>query len=347
MGDLLMKKLRIILALSIAIMLVITACVGNEVTVNEDETTNITESKTIVTENETTTLETVIVTEETIPERFGGCLEEVRYNITGRTAQEDLEAILNWHTRSIVVGIPVRITEPGHNMIMQNAINRYEFRITENLSRFDLPEYITVSSQWGHVFEIGEEYLIAPNHSSNSLRDISTITNLHKVVPTRLLTDDDIEHVRKTTAAYREAWQAGGGGDGHEGNVQEFDRRGFLKSFAKYASLDQEYLDLVDVAMKVTIITEAPHLNGFESNYSITHNLEEVLWINPEVEERDIDHLFLQEQLTINEKVEVGGTYIIMMNVSNRVWLPAARNGAIVVADSEMGRAFMEAFAEM
>ena len=322
MEEIIMRFVKIILILSV-IFLAITSCVSSEINTHEDETT-------------------VVETEKTIPQQWKNRLEEARVRRTGRTIEDDLESLIKWN-EAFVIGVAVQFV-PERELDRTPAIGeyygeRYVFRITENFSSFDFPEYINVSSQQGEVFVIGEEYVFSPRYSRNSIRDVSIITDLHQVIPTRMLSDDDMVRVREHIANQAANRSDTGQGDG--GNR-------ITSRFAEYAVLEQEYLDIVHLALKLTVTEEEPHSNvHLESVYSIKFHLDDILWVNPEIDESDIDHLFYQDWLTVNEPVEVGGTYIVMLNVLNRSWLPAARNGAIVSADSEMGMAFMEAFAEM
>ncbi|MCL1789127.1 MAG: hypothetical protein FWG33_02090, partial [Oscillospiraceae bacterium] len=154
-----MKKLKTIFGLSLSIFM-FCSCVSNEVSPN---TGGAREPDKII-------------------EREESYVDDVR-RASGFTDEEALELMLMedcCHTTrigssNIILGIPTEITF-GEDLKGRLAGDwgeiifvDYLFKITDNLTGNSLPEYITVSSQIGDIFELGKEYCINPSHNNSTL----------------------------------------------------------------------------------------------------------------------------------------------------------------------------------
>ena len=251
-------------------------------------------------------------------------LEEVKKRV-GISKEDTLNSMLDadgfWS--NIVIGTAVKeIThdykfadlKKGKGPIYANTGGYFLFKITDNLTENKLlPEYIRIRSQYGVIFEHGKEYCIGPSVLYNTLWDSHIISCLTQIISRELLTDAEIESIRKAHADWDLSW--------------------YYDTVIKEASLNAEFLSKVDLALLVTITSKQKELYT-ESLYGVDYELKEILYSNKEYAE------FVPEWISvwrerINTDVNVGGTYIIMLSAKSDgaggyFTMPSARKGAVV-----------------
>jgi hypothetical protein len=301
-----MKTTRLILALLVA-TLVLTACSEN--TANSDRNSRVTREE-------------------------GFCLDEMRTSMTGKSVED----VIDWRLQApnnIVLAVPVEIThndnarDDGARSINSNGGYTvvYTFRIIDNLTPIDyLPEYITVLSQLGDIFEVGNEYLLSPDHRYNALWDIHVIFSWTQMIPRSSLSECDINRIRQTTT--ENEWS----------EILGVDIDGVVKN----ATLDSSFVSNVDVVMEITVLDKSPTFSP--DVFHITYKVNDVLVgkgmaTPPRGEPRT---------RRINTDVEVGGTYLLMLEVHEEGWtMLAARSGAVVSSTSREFAQYRNAFAAL
>jgi len=248
-------------------------------------------------------------------------IDDVRRKL-GYSDEKALENMLERYskgiaTSNILLGIAVESDcDPLDKGRMSSDMDVfYSFKVTDNLTGNPLSEYIKVKSQYGDIFEIGKEYLIAPLHNDNVL------WNTHHVVPVGvisrdLLSDSDLDKIR----------QAGK-------NKQNNDK----KTVIEKASLESDFIKSVDLAVIITITGKERNANNI---YDVHYKLVEVL-----SGKKHAHILNGEEMLRLNTDVKVGEKYLIMFEVFEDSWvLPAAREGAVVSEKSADYEKYREAF---
>ncbi|MCL2071530.1 MAG: hypothetical protein FWH07_04755 [Oscillospiraceae bacterium] len=312
-----MKKLKTISALSLAII-TLTSCTSNE-TPPIAENTVIESSATAGVGRGIETIPPASPEEiqKALEERGRDDFEEIKKRI-GVTKEDTLDSMLDkdgWWS-NIVLGTAVEITDgkDSWGIIAEGFSVEYSFKISDNLTGIDLPEYITVKSQLGDILELGKEYCISPLHNYNSLWSTHIIARYAQVISRELLTDSEIEEIRKSTSEM-------GLTDYHDTVVQN-------------ASTDSDFLSRVDLAALITINGKQKDENS-ETIFDVMYKLDEVLYFDKKYEKFLSDMIPETGVTTVNSDVEVGETYLVMFvarddGTGGYFTMPAARNGAVV-----------------
>jgi hypothetical protein len=242
-------------------------------------------------------------------ERERVCINEMRMLISGKTVEDAFADMLRYPSVAMVA-MPVEIfygAEAAYSGLRNSngGVNvGYRFRVIDNLSSKNLPEYVDVLVLRGDIFEIGKEYVITPCHVNSSLWDFYRISAWNQAIPRDSLSADDIEQLREVATNFSSPSES---------------------VIVEYATLDSGFVSNVDVVKEVTIIeksqdefleTFAPTV--FDVMYVVNDVFVGEHWAN----ERNKTHT-----RRINADVEIGGTYLIMIDSDGRI---AARNGAVV-----------------
>ena len=330
-----MKKLKTISALSLAII-TLTSCTSNETPpANEN----------IEVESPGTNLEIETIPADSPEERLRQIEERGRDDVDeyrrsqGFSNEETLNRMLEEFNgnefSNIILGTAMEITygEGHRGMIWENAVVHYSFKITDNLTGNDLPEYITVKSYSGDIFEIGKEYCVHPNHQNTTLWDIHHIS-YRNVISKDLLSETDIDNIRKSAANKRTSGEV-------------------ISTVIDSASLDSDFVAKVDLAMAITI-TDKRKEELADNIFDVQYKLNEVLYLNKKYEQFLPDWLSAADTFgeRINSDVEVGETYLVMFVAENNgqggyFTMPAARNGAVVSVLSPDYERYRLAFLEL
>ena len=225
---------------------------------------------------------------------------------SGEIAESMIQSEFN---SNIIIGEAVELLHSDEAVgVVDGADAKYLFRINENLTGNELPSYITVRSQIGSIFSIGEEYVISPMHLNNTLWDIHIIFGSHQFVRLSALAQRDDQNLRRSTAV-------------------EASLRSGTNHVVENASLSSQFIENLDMVVEITVNDKwqdptAPHI--FDVGYTLNNIL-----VGDQY--RDL----LPERLTINFDAQVGGTYMVLLDVINGEFvLPAARNGAVISTNS-------------
>ncbi|MCL1882017.1 MAG: InlB B-repeat-containing protein, partial [Oscillospiraceae bacterium] len=214
---------------------------------------------------------------------------------------------------NILKGIPVEILYGDNEELTMSSVNEikfvdYLFRITDNLTRNMLPEYITVRSQHGAIFEKGIEYVISPWHVNNTLWDVHLIPHETKFIRADLLTLCDIYGLRNATVVKNSEITTN-------------------KVIAENATLTSRFVSNVDLAIVITVTDKwseptSPYI--FDVEYTLNN-------IITGEEHKSL----LPELLRLNSDVKIGETYLVLLDVIDGEFvLPSARDGAVIVKKS-------------
>jgi hypothetical protein len=226
---------------------------------------------------------------------------------------------------SILVGEAVEIIygEWHSGIIMGNLSDmQYRFRITDNLTGHDLPEYITMTSRLGDIFEIGKEYVVSPRRIYNTLWDFYFVSNYFHLIARDLLSDHDIERIRAL-------------------GVTERDIATSEITTVENASTSRSFTSNVDLVAEITILESWADPLPDNTVFDVAFDIVDILKGEEHraaLSERDI--------IRLNFDVQVGETYLVMLEVFDGTsFLPAARNGAVVSERSRDFARYREAFA--
>ena len=223
---------------------------------------------------------------------------------------------------NIIIGKPVEIIYSDQDVSFSKNEGHIEylFQVTNNLTGNELPEYISVRSQLGNIFEIGDEYCISPIHLNNTLFDKHIIYMFSQFIEAGLITRKDADHLRNRAAE----------------KAKDFT---VLKPVTERASPTADFISSVDLAIEITV-TEKHKEKDSGNIVDVVYNLNDVL------RGKRYEHL-LPEFLRLNSNVEVGGTYMILLDVINDEYvLPAARNGSVIQKDSSDFRQYENVLSE-
>ncbi|MCL2071526.1 MAG: hypothetical protein FWH07_04735 [Oscillospiraceae bacterium] len=319
-----MKTKKIILAISVAMAILLALFCGCSDAISTQ--TNTTQENDVVAQ---TPEERMRVYEE----RGRDDLEERKKEV-GITKEDTLNSMKDkdgWWS-NIVLGTAVETFGEAHGIIGEGMSVVYSFKVIENLTGAGLSEYITVSSQIGDIFELGKEYCISPTHNYNELWDTHIISDFQQVISSDMLSDSDIESIKKSIA--------------------EMGLIDYIGKVAENASLSEDFITKVDLAMVITI-TDKRKEELADNIFDVHYKLDEVLFLNSKYEEFLPDWLSTGELFgtRINSDVEVGGTYLIMESAKDSgtggyFTMPAARNGAVVSVRSPDYERYRLAFLE-
>ncbi len=242
------------------------------------------------------------------------------------TKEEKLQYFLaNFNeTNDIIVGKPVEVIKTSEyfamfsfGCILVREVD-YIFRITDNLSSRALPEFIVLSCQLGDILEIGTEYYILPDHLYNALWDTYFLSGYPKYLAANMLSREDIEFLR-------------------EGAVNKAKNFKEVERVAEKASLSPDFISAVDIALEVKILEKHKEKSA-ENIYDVKYEINRILFGKE-------NERLLRESLRINSDVEVGGTYLILLETFNNEFvLPAARSGAVIDKNSAEFADYAEAF---
>jgi len=303
------KKIISILLLLIAI-LIFTACTETpiEPTQSEEETT----------------------TQATTSEKTGPNILDVIKKERGIDDQEVLNGMLERlsgpKSINILIATPVEITR---GTICANRVSsdgeiymaEYIFKIIDNITGKDIPEYIEMKSYTGGVFEIGEEYLISPAHNYSALWDSYHLSGLYGAISRESLSDSDIDKIRQAVKDRQK-----------ESNNE--------KTVIEKATLDKDFIEKVDLAVVITVKAKEKEEKA-DHIYDVTDF--EIVEVLAGKEHEYLLHF--GEALRLNTDVNVGESYIVMLEVFEDSWvLPIARSGAVVSEKSDDFVKYKEAF---
>lgn len=217
---------------------------------------------------------------------------------------------------SIVSGIPVSAARDDGS--------GYLFKVTDNLTGHDcLPEYITIDTRFGTSLVIGKEYVVYPVRNYNTLWDSYTVANWFDVIARDLVSDREIDRIREVGERRHTAFRA-------ENTVVE------------NTSLSQDFVSNVDLVV-VLRVTDKRAESRSDKIWDITFDIVEIV--------QGAEHrtaLRARETIRVNFDVEVGGTYMVMLDVfGESSFLPSARNGAIINEASADFAQYRSAFSEL
>jgi len=317
-----MKKLLII---SIIISLCLTACASNEIPANANNA-DIENSNTEKTDKKVIEVDSMSV--DGVRRSEGISDEEVLDQMLEklRTPEKSKSTNTSSH-RNILLGEAVEIVygEWSKGEIGESRDVGYLFKITDNLTGSKLPEYIKVHSNHGDVFEIGKEYIINPWHAYSTLHDKHILSDYFDIISRDLLSESDINRLRKEGAAAKEK------------NKSELNFAGNV--VIEKASLQADFISNLDLAATITVIEKHLEVNS-DHIYDVKYEVVDVL--------SGKKYSFIldgEEMLRLNTDVEVGGTYLVMLEVFEDSWvLPVARSGAVVSEKDEDFAKYKEAF---
>ncbi|MDR2531332.1 MAG: hypothetical protein LBC82_00600, partial [Oscillospiraceae bacterium] len=241
------------------------------------------------------------------------------------TTNQKIENMLEryGYNDNIIIGKPIEIILGDENEGVSSSFGDfifidYLFQVTNNLTGNELPEFITVRSQLGTIFEIGKEYCISPMHINNALWDSHTIHSFPQFIPAEHLSRGEINRLKNAV------WSRNDGDDPP------------LK-VAESASLSPEFISSVDLAVEITVLDkllQSLSTNVFNVNYELNNILHG----------EEYGHI-LTDWLRINTDVEVGGTYIVLLNVIDNAYThPAARSGVVISKNSPEFAEYKKAF---
>jgi hypothetical protein len=238
------------------------------------------------------------------------------------------ETRCNSITLNIITIVAVEITQGESNGVVHDSRGghfwdgtEYVIRVIDNLTGHDIPEYLTIASRFGDVFEIGREYVILPFHNYSVLFDSWQVNHWFQVISRDLVSDDYIERIRESGESRRSRI-----------NAQSL--------VAESASLSQDFISNVDIVALLTVTDVRPdHVH--DNIFDISFDLVEI--IQGHEHEEMLAYFF-----RCNHEVRVGETYLFMLNVEGiDIVLPAARNGAVVSADAPEFAQYRSAFAAL
>ncbi|MDR2589787.1 MAG: hypothetical protein LBC71_02190 [Oscillospiraceae bacterium] len=263
-------------------------------------------------------------------------IDEVRRNV-GINDNDVLNFMLEKHglfDSNILLGIPLEITNGEWNKgNISNDCERYPieylFKIVDNLTGNELPEYITINSNLGDIFELGKEYYVFPSHNNSTLWDTHHISSFPQVISRELFTNDDVYKIRQMVDKNKNVFQA-------------------TQTVIENASLSRNFIDNVDLVISVTVTDK---WEEFRSNtiFDIAYELNEIIYVS-EDRYKEIFMFNVGELMRINSDVKIGETYMIMQNAVNDgvpgeyFFMPAARNGVVISEDSDDYTRYKEEF---
>jgi hypothetical protein len=221
-------------------------------------------------------------------------------------------------------GIEGMVSSPG-----MSAHVEYLLKITDNLTGHDIPEYINLTSRFGDIFEIGKEYVIMPFHRNTTLADLRYVNHWYQVISRDFVSESNIERIRNA------------------GEIRRRTIHAEPRSVIEHASLSQTFLAGVDLVVEITVTDKWVH-DLSDSVFFVRRELNEVIYFKDE--HRDLLAILLHPDrpFLVNFDVEIGGTYIVMLNVvAEDSLIIAARNGAVVPVRSPEFAQYREAFAEL
>ena len=263
-------------------------------------------------------------------------VDDMRLKTTGVTAEEAFNNLLEAYNNSdgsghIFLGKPVEITHGEHHkgMVGEGYSVGYLFRVTDNLTGHDLPEYINLTPGHGDVFKLGNEYLVFTTHINNTLwENVHVVYSWDWKISRSSLSEQDIKKVRDIADTKRMQNQVSP-----------------AITVIENATLSQDFISSVDMVAQITITQKEGHEYS-DDVFFVNFEKHEILHIND-----DCKHLlefFGQESIVINSDVEIGETYFVMMTMAfGDFFLPAARNGAVVSSRSPEYEQYRAAFAEL
>jgi hypothetical protein len=240
-------------------------------------------------------------------------------SLTGREISERM--VRSEMSSNIMMGEAVELIYGNETLGIGEGLDaKYLFRIIENFTGNELPEYITVRSQFGAIFEIGGDYVVSPVHLNNTLWDTHIIFGHSQFVCVDFLTQQDIQYLRDAAA-------------------DEWNKSSVANAVVENVSLSPEFISTVDIAVEITVIDSwnepfAPHIVDVE------YVLNSILTGE---NHRDL----LPETMRLNFEVEIGGTYLVLLEIiDDEFVLPAARDGAVISSVSASYKSFVDALTQ-
>jgi hypothetical protein len=317
-----MKKIKTIILLLLT-AIILTACANNEVSTNTDNV-EVSTDNIAKTEKPKPIYDEVIVTQNETE------IDKIRRE-KGFSDEYTIDNMIEIHVNSpnrsnILFGYPVKVIGGGSDGEINNCDDDgyetiYLFKITNNLTGNDLPEYIEVKSQLGDVMVLGNEYCISTGYNFSTLWNTHGVGAWSQIMSRVLVSDDDIEKIKKAVAS--------------------IDKKDNADVFFENASTSSDFIEAVDLAVVITIKSKEKEERG-ENIFDITFDVNDVL--SGKKYEKLIKEL---ETIRINCDVEIGGTYLVMLEVAQESFvLPSSRNGAIVSAKSSEFKQYENAFSE-
>jgi len=319
-----MKTIKTILALSLAIFM-LCSCSSNEIS---PANSNIDKIESTTTKTDKKTEPNILDTIEKTKPNILDTIKKDR-DICDEKALDFILEILNGpEDINILIVTPVEITKGSigtENISFDDEcyMAEYLFKIVDNLTGKEIPEYIEVKSYIGGVFEIGEEYLISPAHNYSALWDSYHLDGLIDAITRENLSDSDLDRINQAIKDRQKQNQSN-----NENKVIE------------KASLNKEFIKKVDLAVVITVKAKEKEEKA-NNVFDVTdYEIVEVL--------SGKEHEYLLhfgESLRLNTDVEVGGTYLVMLEVFEDSWvLPVARSGAVVSEKDEDFAKYKDAF---